>query len=386
MPEIDLGRVNGFTFTPSVNDSGVLSWSNDGGLPNPPSVNVKGPQGPKGDAGEQGPKGDKGDKGDDGQIPAADLQRISDNESDIADLKSENALLRELLNGVDAPIYRKASGNPATFSDGYDNATLKSLVVTIPPTQSGSGDPSPDNVRPIVGYSSVTVQRTAENLFDADACETTSYYYDSDGVRKYGTTVGSTVNYTAVAPETAYTLSGQIGASGLTSGVYFYDAGKNWISRITRTVKAPYAFTTPPNCAFIRFQFVKSVFDAATVQLVETQSVTSVTVPLVDSNGDPLTVYGGNIDIISGTLTVTHGQIASYDGETLPDDWISDRDAYAVGTVPTTGAQVVYPLDTPLSYQLTPVSLTSLSGYNCVFADAGTLSVAYRADTQLSSP
>ena len=43
----------------------------------------------------------------------------------------------------------------ATFdSDGYD---LKALVVGIEPIQSGTGDPSPDNVRPISGHSSVNV-------------------------------------------------------------------------------------------------------------------------------------------------------------------------------------------------------------------------------------
>lgn len=36
---------DGVTFTPSVSEEGVLSWTNDGGLPNPESVNIKGPPG-----------------------------------------------------------------------------------------------------------------------------------------------------------------------------------------------------------------------------------------------------------------------------------------------------------------------------------------------------
>ena len=36
---------NGITFTPSVAADGTLSWSNDGGLENPPSVNIMGPSG-----------------------------------------------------------------------------------------------------------------------------------------------------------------------------------------------------------------------------------------------------------------------------------------------------------------------------------------------------
>lgn len=39
------GTRAGTTFTPSVSTDGVISWTNDGDLDNPPSVNIKGPQG-----------------------------------------------------------------------------------------------------------------------------------------------------------------------------------------------------------------------------------------------------------------------------------------------------------------------------------------------------
>ena len=38
--------VKGTTFTPAVDADGNLSWTNDGGLTNPASVNIKGPAGP----------------------------------------------------------------------------------------------------------------------------------------------------------------------------------------------------------------------------------------------------------------------------------------------------------------------------------------------------
>ena len=41
---------NGTTFTPAVSSAGVISWTNDGGLPNPDSVNIKGAKGDDGDA------------------------------------------------------------------------------------------------------------------------------------------------------------------------------------------------------------------------------------------------------------------------------------------------------------------------------------------------
>lgn len=76
---------DGATFTPSVSETGVISWSNNKGLTNPTNRNIKGP---KGDQGETGAaftydmftteqlnalkvKGDKGDKGEAGKDGAA---------------------------------------------------------------------------------------------------------------------------------------------------------------------------------------------------------------------------------------------------------------------------------------------------------------------------
>lgn len=65
----DLPDEAGATFTPHVSAEGIISWTNDKGLPNPDPISIKGPQGETGERGPQGiqgPKGDKGDKGDTG--------------------------------------------------------------------------------------------------------------------------------------------------------------------------------------------------------------------------------------------------------------------------------------------------------------------------------
>ena len=47
-----------------------------------------------------------------------------------------------------APLPEKtASGSIASFSDGADLVPLKSCEVTVTPSQSGTGDPSPSNPR-----------------------------------------------------------------------------------------------------------------------------------------------------------------------------------------------------------------------------------------------
>ena len=56
----------GATFIPSVSADGVISWTNDKGLPNPKPVNIKGVKGDKGDKGEAGESGKDGANGKDG--------------------------------------------------------------------------------------------------------------------------------------------------------------------------------------------------------------------------------------------------------------------------------------------------------------------------------
>lgn len=53
----------GVTFLPEVDADGEISWSNDGGLPNPVSRNIKGPTGAAGPAGPEGPQGPAGADG-----------------------------------------------------------------------------------------------------------------------------------------------------------------------------------------------------------------------------------------------------------------------------------------------------------------------------------
>lgn len=57
---------DGATYIPTVDSDGNLSFENTQKLPNPPTVNIMGPQGPQGEQGIQGPQGERGDKGDTG--------------------------------------------------------------------------------------------------------------------------------------------------------------------------------------------------------------------------------------------------------------------------------------------------------------------------------
>ena len=62
------------------------------------------------------------------------------------------------LDAIEA-LEKTASGNPISLT-GVAAAYAMGLSMTIEPIQSGSGDPSPTNVRPISGISTATVQTT----------------------------------------------------------------------------------------------------------------------------------------------------------------------------------------------------------------------------------
>jgi hypothetical protein len=72
---------------------------------------------------------------------------------------------------------------------------------------------------------------------------------------------------------------------------------------------------------------------------------------------------------------LTHGYIASYNGETLPSIWISDRDVYTEGTTPTTGAEVVYELATPTQIPQDNLPIATQDGTNNIWADTGDVEV-----------
>ena len=79
----------GATFIPSVSADGVISWTNDKGLPNPEPVNIKGVKGDKGDkgeAGENGKDGANGKDGEDGYTPVKGKDYFTD--SDKAEIVS----------------------------------------------------------------------------------------------------------------------------------------------------------------------------------------------------------------------------------------------------------------------------------------------------------
>ena len=300
------------------------------------------------------------------------------------------------------PIETK-SGSLVTFTDGAENLLVNNYEITINPVQSGTGTPDPGNVRPITGWEGANVHRTGKNLLNPSDAEYENVTISNDGSKLSGTDRIAT-GYISTAEGTAFTISSQEnsgnGARFGFVGIAFFDANKNYLSRVTASSSNnPLIATAPAGARYIRIfeqitnpsavrPVTPAVFSTYKQQLElggrasDYEPYTGIVIAITFPT-PPGTVYGGVLNVTTGVLTVTHANIASYAGETINEPWISSMDEYSEGVPPTTGAQVVYPLTTPLTYQLTPSEVQTLYGTNNTWADTGDISITYKADPAL---
>lgn len=114
---------------------------------------AQGPQGEKGDTGPQGPKGDVGPAGADGK----DGTQIDD-----TTVGPDAWSSKHIVDMLCPPL--EETGNPVVFYPVADYPL--GVTASWEPVQEGSGDPSPDNIRPIKGRDSVKVERCGGNVIE----------------------------------------------------------------------------------------------------------------------------------------------------------------------------------------------------------------------------
>lgn len=266
---------------------------------------AQGPQGEKGDTGQQGPKGDPGPAGADGK----DGTQIDDTTvTDSAPWSSKH-----IVDTLCPPL--EESGNPVVCYpvSGYP----LSVKASWDPTQEGSGTPSPENIRPIKGRDSVTVERCGENLI--------KYPYSSSSVSRNGLVITSqqdgsiTVNGTATADtwcaiglniekrlpmNTPITLSG-CPAGGSTKSYYIglYLGGK-WHAD-TGNGNTDIKFTTREIASRVEVSIIKGTVCNNLTFYPKIEVRTTIT-SYSKYHGQtaaltlPRTIYGGTVDAVTG--------------------------------------------------------------------------------------
>lgn len=294
---------------------------------------------------------------------------------DIQDTAAQNKIASMTAQGT-------ASGNPAVIADALA-MNADSAVVTMRPIQTGT--PSPSDPAAISGRTAAHVTRSGKNLWKPswfvarDANGTTSAI-NADGSVKLTGESTATIRYSAspnsglaTLPAGTYTVS----VVGHSEGIKVYaetgatQLDTNGTFTLAEAGGFRLALNMTPETEYNENVYIQ-VERGSAATAYEAYSGTTLTASLGG------TVYGGTVDVVSGVLTQTWGYIASYDGETLPGEWMSSMDEYSAGGTPTTGAAVAYVLASPVTSQLTAQALAMLAGENVVSTDGDSVSVGYR--------
>ena len=304
---------------------------------------------------------------------------------ELKNLSAENINLNAKIDS--AYVQTQISGTaPLTFSDGAA-ANASKAVVGRTPMQAGSGTPSPSNVRVFRYLTGVEIRATGNNLWGGeDLVRDVKRYLPNAIINADDKTVSflasDTVNGGSLArgmfkSQTRYTIiftQKKSSSTGLNMRVYYTDGTYDNLTGGT-TTKSTIVFVTDSGKTVSYISKYNSggrtylyydecgIFEGV-LTAVQFEPYFGHYVK-VDWSMD--NVWSGSFDFASGTLTSDYGHIASYNGETITEPWMSSIDEYAAGTTPSIGAEVVYPLTTPVVHQLDPAPFKTLHGLNNVF-------------------
>lgn len=163
------------------------------------------------------------------------------------------------------------------------------VKVTWEPTQEGSGDPSPDNARPIKGRDSVSITHTGKNIipYPYERIEKVGDSYTESGIT-YTLLNDGTIHFAGI-PESIFGMT--IATNNLsrfgklvTSGKIFYDSGNN------KTFIYP-------------FKLGEKVSETVYPQIEVGTTATSYEAPMghrITTLTLPRTIYGGTVDAVTG--------------------------------------------------------------------------------------
>lgn len=387
----------------------------------------QGAQGPKGDTGDTGPQGPQGPVGPAG-ADGKDGTQIDDTTVGLDAWSSKH-----IVDMLCPPL--EESGNPVQCYP----VTCYPLGVTASwePVQEGSGEPSPENIRPISGRDSVKVERCGENLLP--------HIFDRipDTVTKDGLTIvktpKGTIHVSGKKTETNWTdlfriVLAESERVEMPAGTYSWGSGVSLTTDKGNPHVSPFTTDTPRiitgayaavNTAGTYNKDYIPALVAGSEKPTKVEPYTGQTATLTL----PRTIYGGEVDAVTGDGQETW-QAKSFNGTenwALYDDGSSakffytadytvdsepldticshfrkaaftrgtiirvytsvftDLDAYkdyltaqyAAGTP----VQIAYKLATPTPFTATGAQpIPALSGVNTVITDADSVTVTGRAD------
>lgn len=325
------------------------------------------------------------------------------------------------------------SGNPISFRAALPS--VPSCVMNILPHQSGTGNPSPQNVRPLSGYDNMTIYRTGKNLFrplwftNRTVAGITSVRNADGSIQMTGT--ATSVNRYAqstgfmVLPAGTYTAKGSPNSVTVRQGTTRVDTNGTFTSDGETALNLSVTFTSG------------NTYDIEERIWIEIGSEAGEYEPFGDAYSYTFdsAIYGGTLNVLTGVLSVewgmkTLGSLSWFYNETydrfsatfsaitepgtarvtplycselmpvtdgravvdVPSNSIyaggtSTHNIYVHGTGYTTeedlkaalgDAQIAYPLREPVTVQLTAHEVSAIIGQNNIWMDAsGNIGIQY---------
>lgn len=225
------------------------------------------------------------------------------NEVDVDVPLPSNAYLLKEVEDLPASI--------ATFSDGSD-MPLKSLIASIEAVQEGSGDPSPTNIRPISGWTEEVITRCGKNLLDKASGKIAEVNprFIAFGVDNFSDTKP---NGSIKLESGTYTFSTSGSLSTNLEAIAVFNSSNERIGIAYNNTKLTFTVTTTDffkiSLSVMAGDFTNwdnynlQLEQGTTATTYEPYAGTTYTIPFTDSQGNPVEVYGGSVDVVNGSLT-----------------------------------------------------------------------------------
>lgn len=218
-----------------------------------------------------------------------------------------------------------------SFSTDYD---INDVTVDIEPIQEGSGDPSPENMRPILGWTGVNIY-VSPTLSTEDAT-----VYPVSWSTQAGTVYGGSLNV-------------MTGVLTVDKAYLEFDGSEDESWNITNTGTENWYYNYFTNIS------AKSASIVIAQSLCNTYQINQI----------------ANNNTLKGAYITTDGKFrVRLNTEDTVENWKSYLN--------NNHLQFVFPLAEPITYQLTPTQITALLGQNNIWADTGDVQVSYNKFNQ----
>lgn len=178
---------------------------------------------------------------------------------------------------------------------------LNSVVVTMVPIQSGSGDPSPTNVRPITGRTGASVVVSGKNLAD----DGFTWNINASGVIENSTLYNSSVVGVKKDEQYVQSINGALANVGVIAFYTEYPSVGSQSYDSSRIVNPGSPIFTAP---IDGYAVIRNASSATNIQIERGSTVTDyepykgTVYPITFTSAG--TVYAGTVDLVSGVLTV----------------------------------------------------------------------------------